>query len=114
KADPRSVFAASELGVALFSSSKPAQAKEQFKRALALDPTYTDARFNLASVEASTGEWEAAAAGYKQGLAERPEYAKPQEHLGEVLIRWGDSLAKAHHDDQAIPRYREALQLRAE
>ncbi len=114
KADSRSVFAASELGVALFSSSKPAQAKEQFKRALALDPTYTDARFNLASVEASTGEWEEAAADYKQVLTERPDYAKAQERLGEVLTLWGDSLAKAHNDDQAIPRYREALQIRPE
>ena len=114
KADPRSVFAASELGVALFGSSKPLGAEEQFKRALALDPTYTDARFNLASAEASTGKWEAAAADYKQVLAERPDYAKAQEHLGEVLVLWGDEFAKSHHDEQAIARYREALQIRAQ
>ena len=111
-ADARSVVAASELGVALFTASKIPEAEAQFRKALAMDPAYTDARFNLASVEASAGKWQDAAADYKQVLAERPDYAKAQEHLGEVLILWGDSLAKSGHDDQAIARYREALPYR--
>ena len=111
-ADGRSVVAASELGVALFTASKIPEAEAQFKKALAIDATYTDARFNLASVEASSGQWEAAAADYKQVLAERPDYAKAQEHLGEVLMLWGDSLAKSGHDADAVARYREALPYR--
>src|SRR5579884_1075512 len=104
-ADPRSVVAASELGVALFSASKIPDAEAQFQKALSLDPNYIDARFNLASVEASAGKWEQASADYKRVLAERPDYAKAQEHLGEVLMLWGDSLAKSGHDDQAIAKY---------
>lgn len=112
-ADPRSVVAATELGVALFTASKISEAEEQLKKALAIDSTYTDARFNLASVEASSGEWEAAAADYKQVLTERPDYGKAEEHLGEVLMLWGDSLAKSGHDDQAVAHYREALAYRS-
>jgi tetratricopeptide (TPR) repeat protein len=111
-ADPRSVVAAAELGVALFTGSKTAEAEEQLKKALTIDPTYTDARFNLASVEASEGEWEAAAADYKHVLTERPDYAKAEEHLGEVQMLWGDALAKSGHDEQAVEHYREALPYR--
>jgi tetratricopeptide (TPR) repeat protein/mono/diheme cytochrome c family protein len=107
--DPRSVLAATELGVALFTARKLPEAEEQFRRALAIDPAYTDARFNLASVEASNGEWLAAAHDYEQVLKEKPGYAKAQEHLGVVLVLWGDQLAKSGKDEQAVARYRDAL-----
>ena len=106
------LYAATELGVALFTATKTSEAAEQLKKALAIDPTYTDARFNLASVEASSGQWEAAAADYKRVLTERPDYAKAEEHLGEVLLLWGDSLAKSGQDEQAVTHYREALPYR--
>jgi tetratricopeptide (TPR) repeat protein/mono/diheme cytochrome c family protein len=114
KADPSSALAATELGVALFTTSKLPESEEQFKRALAIDPAYTDARFDLASVEAASGKWESAAAGFKQVLAERPEHAKTRQHLGEVLALWGDQLAKSGADEQAAIRYREALEYRAD
>ena len=108
KADPNNAVAATELGAALFSASKLAEAEQQFQRALAIDPAYTDARFNLASIEASSGAWERAAADFAQVLKERPEDARAGQHLGEVLFLWGDELAKAGKDEQAIPKYREA------
>ncbi|HEY3836296.1 MAG TPA: tetratricopeptide repeat protein [Bryobacteraceae bacterium] len=107
--DPNNVVAANELGVALFSASKATEAEEQLKKALAIDVTYTDARFNLASVEASNAEWEAAAADFTQVLKERPEDARAAQHLGEVMILWGDQLAKAGKDPDAVLRYRDAL-----
>jgi tetratricopeptide (TPR) repeat protein len=100
------------LGVALFSTSKLPEAEEQFKRALTIDAAYTDARFDLASVEAAAGKWESAAASFKQVLAERPEHAKAREHLGEVYAMWGQQLAKSHADEQAALRYQDALQYR--
>jgi tetratricopeptide (TPR) repeat protein/mono/diheme cytochrome c family protein len=112
KADPRSALAATELGVALFTSKKFEEAEEQLKRALAIDPAYTDARFDLASVAAAGGKWELAADQFKQVLAERPDYAKGQEHLGEVLVLWGDEFTKAGNDTEAIARYRQALAYR--
>jgi tetratricopeptide (TPR) repeat protein len=112
KADPRSVIAATELGVALFTASKLPEAKQQFRRALEIDPTYTDARFDLGSVEAASEEWEHAASSFRQVMKERPDNLKAQEHLGEVLLLWGNSLFDAGKDDLAALRYREALAIR--
>jgi TolA-binding protein len=114
KADPSSAVAAIELGMALFTGSKVREAEEQFRRALTLDPAYTDARFDLASAEAANGEWKEAAADFAQVLTERPEHAKARQHLGEVLVLWGDSLAGSHDDEQAALRYAEALRYRAD
>ncbi|MEO7144679.1 MAG: tetratricopeptide repeat protein [Bryobacteraceae bacterium] len=109
KMDPKNAVAASELGVALFSAAKVADAEQQFKKTLEIDQTYTDARFNLASAEASNGEWESAAADFAEVLKERPDDARAEQHLAEVTIMWGDQLAKSGNDEQAAIRYREAL-----
>ena len=114
KAQPDSALAANELGVALLTASKPEEAGQRFKRALELDPKYTDARFNLASVEAAGGEWQSAAADFKRVLAEDSANAKARQHLGEVLFLWGDDLAGSGHFDQAVVRYRESLAYRAD
>jgi len=113
KAQPGNATAASELGVALASASRFVEAEEQFWRALELDPKFTDARYNLASVEAANRKWEAAAREFKQVLAERPEDPKTRQHLGEVLFTWGDELADSGHNEQAELRYRDALVYRA-
>ncbi|HYL97033.1 MAG TPA: tetratricopeptide repeat protein, partial [Terriglobales bacterium] len=112
KANPTSVVAATELGVALFSASRLPEAEEQFKTALAIAPDYTDARFDLASVEAARGEWEAAAGGFQQVLKERPEDSKARQHLGEALYLWGDDFAKSGNSEQALLRYRAAAEYR--
>jgi len=114
EAQPGSALAASELGVALVDASRLTEGLEQFKHALALDPKYTDARYNLASVEATGGNWESAAADFKAVLLQAPDNAKARQHLGEVLFLWGDDLAKSHNDQQAVLRYREALAYRAD
>jgi tetratricopeptide (TPR) repeat protein len=111
---PDSALAASELGVALVQAQKIPEAVEQFKRALALDPNYADARYNLASVEAQNGDWEAAAKDYKEVIAERADNVKASQHLGEVLFLWGDDLKKAGKTEEAVTRYREALVYRAD
>ena len=110
RADPNNVVAASELGVALFSASEPAKAEEQLRKALQIDAGYTDARFNLASVEASNGNWAGAAADFTQVLKERPEDARAAQHLSEVEALWGDQLAKGGHDAEAVEHYRASLQ----
>jgi Flp pilus assembly protein TadD len=111
-AQPANVVFATELGVALFSASKPAEARKQLLRALEIDPHYTDARYNLASVDASTGQWEAAAVEFEQVLSDRPGDPKARENLGNVLILWGDAFADAGKLDQAVVRYRDALAYR--
>jgi Flp pilus assembly protein TadD len=113
KARPADALAATQLGVAMASASRVPEAVEQFKRALELDPKFTDARFDLASMEAEGGLWEEAANDFKRVLAERPGDARARQHLGEVLFLWGDQFAKAGQFEQAAARYRAALVYRA-
>jgi tetratricopeptide (TPR) repeat protein/mono/diheme cytochrome c family protein len=113
RANPASIVASTELGVALFSAGKLEQAEEQFKTALSLEPGYADARFDLASVQAARGEWDAAVTEFQNVLKQRPEDAKARQHLAEALYLWGDEFAKAGNSEQALLRYRAALEFHA-
>jgi tetratricopeptide (TPR) repeat protein len=106
------VVAATELGVALFAASRLEEAESQFKTAVALDPAYTDARFDLASVQAALSEWDSAVTEFQHVLAQRPGDAKTRQHLGEALYLWGDDFAKTGNSEQAFLRYRAALEFR--
>src|SRR5215475_4728855 len=114
KVQPRNVIAVTELGVALMSVSKIQEAKLQFQRALEIDPNFTDARYDLASAEAAGEEWEAAAAEFERVITERPADAQARQHLGEVLMLWGDQLAGADNFEEAVKRYDRAIPFRAE
>ncbi|MBV8709266.1 MAG: tetratricopeptide repeat protein, partial [Acidobacteriaceae bacterium] len=113
KARPGSVLATTESGVALASASRLSDAIEKFRQALQLNPKFTDARFDLASVEAESSQWEAAARDFKRVITERPDDEKASQHLGEVLFMWGDQLEQANDHAQAARRYQEALIYRA-
>ncbi len=106
-------LAPAELGVAYYTDSKVPEAEQQFRKALAIDPKYTDARFNLASAEAEGGDLAASVKDFKQVLGERPDYPKAQERLGDVLFAWGDQLAKSGDNAQAVEQYRQALPYRS-
>jgi Flp pilus assembly protein TadD len=107
--NPSSILGPMDLGVAYYSESKLPEAEQQFRNALSIDPKATDARFNLASVEAEAGDLNTAVSDFRQVLTERPDYSKAQDHLGDVLFAWGDELAKSGDNEQAAQRYREAL-----
>ncbi len=113
KAQPSSALAANELGLALASSTRLAEAKQQFERALQLDTKFTEARLNLATAEAADREWPLAVGNFHQVVAERPTDAKAKDQLGEALLAWGNELADAGQHDSAIERYEQALQFRA-
>jgi Flp pilus assembly protein TadD len=93
----------------MLTASKPEDALQLFQQALKLDPKFTDARYNLASLEASSSQWQPAAADFKQVVNEDPSNEKAKQHLGEVLIMWGDEVAEAGKFDEAVLRYRESL-----
>jgi cytochrome c-type biogenesis protein CcmH/NrfG/mono/diheme cytochrome c family protein len=112
--DPNSALAFTEWGVALFSAGQAKEAEGKLRRALELNPRYTDARFDLGSVQAAMGYWEDAAKSFVQVIAERPDHATAAGHLGEVYVLWGDEFAKSGKDDEAIARYREALPIRGD
>jgi len=114
KVQPRNVVAATELGVALMSASRILEAKLQFQRALEIDPSFTDARYDLASAEAAGEEWEPAAAEFQRVVIERPGDANARQHLGEVLMLWGDQLAAGGNLGEAVERFDTAIPLRAD
>ena len=109
ESDPRSVLAATELGAALFAAKRLPESAEMLRHALAIDATYTDARFNLASVLASSGKFEEAVQEFGQVLAAQPDNLKAQQHRAEAQVLWGDQAAKAGDDNKAIALYREAM-----
>ncbi len=111
RANPTSVVALTELALALFGANRLAEAEEQLKRALLLDPAYTDARYDLASVQAARANWDGAVGEFKRVLQQRPDDAKARQHLGEALYLWGDAFATGNDPEQAIVRYREAAEL---
>jgi tetratricopeptide (TPR) repeat protein len=112
KAAPRNVIAATELGVALMSLSRVQEAKKQFQHALEIDSHFTDARYDLASAQAASGEWEQAAQEFQTVIRERPGDRNAREHLGEVFMLWGDQFLKAGNLEQAVQRYDQAIMLR--
>jgi tetratricopeptide (TPR) repeat protein/mono/diheme cytochrome c family protein len=109
ESDPRSVLAATELGAALFAARRLPESADTLRHALAIDATYTDARFNLASVLASSGKFEEAVREFGQVLAAQPDNLKAKQHRAEALVLWGDQVAKAGDDNKAIALYREAM-----
>jgi Flp pilus assembly protein TadD len=113
KTNPASVIAAIALGEALFQSARLPESVQQFQKALQIDPTFTDARYDLASAEAASSLWEPAAKDFRQVLAARPEDEKAHRHLGEVLFLWGDDLVKAGKNQDAMTHYQESLAFRA-
>jgi tetratricopeptide (TPR) repeat protein len=111
-ADPQSAIAAGELGTALFASADSQEAEQQFKRALELDPKYTDARYNLASVEATNAQWPEAVSDFKLVLNSNPNHKNASQHLGEALFMWAEDLSKAGQREQAVQKYKDSLVFR--
>lgn len=112
KSNPASPVAATELGVARFAAGKLAEAEESFKTALVLDAGYTDARYDLASVQAARAEWDPAVAGFQRVLEERPDDTRTRQHLGDALYLWADDFAKSGSPEAALQRYRASLDFR--
>ncbi len=113
RVNPDSTFAPAELGVAYYAASKVPEAEQQFRKALAIDPKFSDVRFNLASAEAEGGDLESSVKDFKQVLTERPDYPKAQDRLGDVLFAWGDQSAKSGDNVSAVEHYRDALTYRS-
>jgi Flp pilus assembly protein TadD len=111
-ADPNSAIAAGEYGAALFANGDVGEAEQQFRHALELDPKYTDARYNLASVEANASDWVDAASDFQKVLLSNPDHKNARLHLGEVLFMWAEQLAQAGDVQHAVERYQDSLSFR--
>jgi tetratricopeptide (TPR) repeat protein len=95
------------LGEALFEAGQPAQATEQYQRALALDPNCYAAHNNLGLMLVRSGKNREAVHHLRQALRSAPRFAPAHIHLGLALASDGKP-------SEAIACYRRAIELDAD
>ena len=76
----------------------------QYQRAVEIDPSYADARAQLATALLTKGDIKAAEAQYLEALRLNPKRANIHSNLGSLLLRQGRT-------SQAIVQYEEALRI---
>jgi tetratricopeptide (TPR) repeat protein len=110
-ADARRAITENNLGAALQEEGRPGDAVERYKRALALDATYTPALNNLGTALRATGRVDEAVAVYGQALSHQPDSASVHYNLGNALAAKGDRIGAIAAYRRAIavnPRYADA------
>jgi tetratricopeptide (TPR) repeat protein len=110
---PQQPQALNNLGAAMEADGKVDDALEQFRRALRIQPNYTNARYNLANALAIQGHLEEAAANFRLVLTTAPEDRNSREQLSAVLLRIGTAAVSAGRYEMAADSYRELVALDA-
>ena len=64
------------------AAATPIEATAEFKKALAIEPAYAEAHYNLGRVLAGRGEVDAAIAEYQKAIELRPDYVDALNNLG--------------------------------
>ncbi|MEM1425508.1 MAG: tetratricopeptide repeat-containing glycosyltransferase family protein [Cyanobacteria bacterium P01_H01_bin.130] len=95
---PASVVGWTNYGVALYESTRLAEAEAALNRALALDPAYDDARWALANVWLHRGEWERGFASFearRSRVLPAPDLPVPEwegeDLTGKTILIYGQS-----------------------
>ncbi|CAN8077114.1 unnamed protein product [Agarophyton chilense] len=107
--NPNYELAKSNLAVALcekgtaIKHSEPKLAKKLYKRALALQPCFSDAHYNLGVLYAETGKLERALLSYNLAVQFNPRLTEAHNNLGVVHKELGNM-------HQALECYKRALQ----
>ncbi len=91
-APARRLALAFRAGDSLKRVSKPAEAAQQFMRALEIDPTHPPSWLGLADVYEEAGEWPRAAEAYAGAVRNQPPDTPP-ETAAELAIRFANLLA---------------------
>jgi tetratricopeptide (TPR) repeat protein/mono/diheme cytochrome c family protein len=101
-----------DLGVALQSQGRLQDAMEQFEHSLRIQPDYTKARFNRGNVLATLGNWNEAAASYRQVISIEPGDTAARDQLVAVLIRIAGAAVSEGRLNDAAASYRELVEQR--
>jgi tetratricopeptide (TPR) repeat protein len=104
KADPRSVDAISNLGLALHGAGRLAEAIVQYRNALLLAPRHPEILYNLGNAHLEGGVNDEALASYDAALAHNPS------HVGAWVNR-GNTLLRFNRPQDALESYDRALAL---
>jgi tetratricopeptide (TPR) repeat protein len=102
--EPLSSIAHYNLGRALERQNNPTSAIDSYRRALAINSSYSKAHFNLARLLALNGLETEAMAHYRRVIEIRPDHADAHNDLGLLLEMRGEAAA-------ALAEFRQAIQL---
>ncbi|MGQ0733151.1 MAG: tetratricopeptide repeat protein [Acidobacteriota bacterium] len=102
--DARRAITENNLGAALQEDGRPGEAIDRYRRALALDATYTPALNNLGTALRAAGRVDEAIETFEQAIAQRPATPSVHFNLGNALLSVGRRA-------DAIAQFRRALDL---
>jgi tetratricopeptide (TPR) repeat protein len=94
-----------DFGHLLRLTGEPLQAISHFRKALAIEPRYAAAAYNMAVAQAQVGEVSNAIGSYRHALSLNPNLAEAHNNLANLLRSRGDV-------EKAITHYRKALKIR--
>lgn len=80
-------------------------AKENYEKAIAINPEYSKAHFNLAGVFHELEEYDASISSYQKTLLIEPDYAEAHNNLGNVL-------REVSEIESAIESYKKAINIK--
>jgi tetratricopeptide (TPR) repeat protein len=101
KLDP-SPIAFYNLGTLSMRAGQPAEARQAFERALALEPDHAEASNSLGALLAQSGDVPGAVVRFRAALKARPDFADALNNLGFALFQ-------GEQDQQAFELYQKAL-----
>jgi tetratricopeptide (TPR) repeat protein len=78
------------------------EALSEFKQAIALDPDYARAHYNLATVYAEKERWDEAIREYTRAIELKPDYADTHNNLAVAYGVKGNHTLAIFHCDKAI------------
>ena len=102
---PNSVALYNIIGASNAGLMKFDDAIKNYKKAILINPDYSEAYSNMGSAQKDNGDLEAAILSYKQALKIRPDFAEAYNNLGIVQMEKG-------YFDKAIDNYKRALKIK--
>jgi tetratricopeptide (TPR) repeat protein len=98
---PQNAIAFNELGVALSRARRIGEALPSYRKAVALDPGYADARYNLGLLLSETGGYAEAAAHLRMYLFLAP--TSPRAAFVSTMIPWLEANARSAGTGGTVP-----------
>lgn len=85
-ASPESAAALYEVGCRAVEQNDPAKAIESFHAAVTLDPSLTDAHFQLGKLYRARSRWKSALLAFQEAARTNPQNAEIQRFIGELYL----------------------------